>query len=1138
MNKNNKFKFAFCVGMLTSFAFAGKLMSQINTFPWIENFGSSGCGLPSGFTNSGSDPWDFQNVNETYMLGLDHTSNGGCFANMDDSGTAVDDSSLLVTDTFDITSIPNGRLSFWWQNSNGTTSQPAPTGPRPWTNLYVDVSTDGGASWIRGAWAVEDSQQVGWTEGLLNLAPYVSTTLQLRFRGLETQSFYSDMSIDDLMIFNPPNDDASITQLYGLDVICAGSVPVTAKLKNVGGGALTSATINWTVNGVLQTPYNYAGNLASLADTLINIGSFTAASGVAYNVVAWSSAPNASVDGNTSNDTVSISGVMPGLAAGTYTVGPAGDFTSLVDLANTLSSHGVCGAITVNVTNGTYPGKLYFGPISGTSSVNTININGNGATISAAPTSADRYVVRLDGVQYLTLDSLVIVGTDATYGWGVHLMNNANNNTISNCTIDLTAVTSTSSLNSSGILASNSTSSMTTGGYTASNCTFSGNTIMGGASNGGLYYAIRLNGTTAGEGAADNTIINNTIVDGYIYNIYLNDTRGTLVSGNDISRAGKLTVSTFYGIYLTGDCRDVLIERNRIHNTHDAASSLTGAAYGVYFSSADAPAAQPNIVANNLLYNFNGDGTVYAFYNSGSDSTHFYYNTVSLDHTAATAGTTRGFYQTTTASGIVIQNNIFSITRGGSGEKHGLYFNTNTSDIFSDNNIIYLNSSGTGAQSTGRWDAVNYIDLAGWQTANNGVFDLMSDSLDPAFTSLVTNDFTPTSFTANNMAMPIAGITSDFFNNTRSSTPDPGAIEYAIVPMNDSCTQAVTIATGLISGTTVDATTDIAPACTVTDDPSGGVWYHYLAKGDFVSLALCNSSFDTRIRVFEGSCGNLTCVAGNDDSCGVQSVVGWCSANATDYYILVYGNGGVSGTFELSLSETALSDPTITAASNAFCAGDSLELQASVARSYEWNDVASTTTPLLVVKEAGVYWVEVIDTNGCAGISDPFTVTENPLPVVNLGADTTICDNASITLDAGPGNVFVWSTGQNTQTISYSGSNGSALVTVVVTDVNGCNGQDEIDITVDICSGIEENDNNIGVVYPNPTNGPLVVELNTTGQYLLEIRDIRGVVVYTTDFISVSGQQQELDLGFLQKGMYTLTMHNNISNFMKRIVLQ
>src|SRR5690606_26087387 len=110
-------------------------------------------------------------------------------------------------------------------------------------------------------------------------------------------------------------------------------------------------------------------------------------------------------------------------------------------------------------------------------------------------------------------------------------------------------------------------------------------------------------------------------------------------------------------------------------------------AYAVYITGVDAPATAPNQVVNNLVYDFITEGTIYAFYNSSSDNAQYYHNTISLDdQTLVGSDITRGFYQTTAATGLDFRNNVISITRSGTGDKHAIYLNTAGTVITSNNN--------------------------------------------------------------------------------------------------------------------------------------------------------------------------------------------------------------------------------------------------------------------------------------------------------------------------------------------------------------------------------------------------------------------------------------------------------------------
>jgi len=123
-------------------------------------------------------------------------------------------------------------------------------------------------------------------------------------------------------------------------------------------------------------------------------------------------------------------------------------------------------------------------------------------------------------------------------------------------------------------------------------------------------------------------------------------------------------------------------------------------------------------------------------------------------------------------------------------------------------------------------------------------------------------------------------------------------------PPNDNCTGAQAVTCGsVISSTTVGANSDVAPTCGTGDGTGGGVWYSIIGTGSDITASLCTgTAYDSKIRVYTGSCGGLTCVTGNDDFCGLQSEVTWTSTSGTTYYILVHGFSSSEGAFDLTIT--------------------------------------------------------------------------------------------------------------------------------------------------------------------------------------------------------------------------------------------
>ncbi|WP_258455051.1 HYR domain-containing protein, partial [Aequorivita sp. CIP111184] len=133
-------------------------------------------------------------------------------------------------------------------------------------------------------------------------------------------------------------------------------------------------------------------------------------------------------------------------------------------------------------------------------------------------------------------------------------------------------------------------------------------------------------------------------------------------------------------------------------------------------------------------------------------------------------------------------------------------------------------------------------------------------------------------------------------------------LEAEAIPPNDLCANAITLTgDGVVSGTTVFASVDSGnPTCGPASITSPGVWYKFTdtsGTGSIVDLDLCSgTTFDTKLSVFSGSCGALTCVVGNDDSCGLQSAVNFTTDGSSTYYVLVHSFGGATGPFQLNVS--------------------------------------------------------------------------------------------------------------------------------------------------------------------------------------------------------------------------------------------
>jgi hypothetical protein len=131
-------------------------------------------------------------------------------------------------------------------------------------------------------------------------------------------------------------------------------------------------------------------------------------------------------------------------------------------------------------------------------------------------------------------------------------------------------------------------------------------------------------------------------------------------------------------------------------------------------------------------------------------------------------------------------------------------------------------------------------------------------------------------------------------------------------PENDVCSdvhEPLPTNGTVVLGSTVNAFDDgVVPCSSMSFSP--GLWYKVVGTGTGLMASTCGSAtdFDTVISVYSGSCGDLKCVANNDDSDSCEgyghSTVDWFAEEGVVYQIRVHGYDNNRGTFGLAVQET------------------------------------------------------------------------------------------------------------------------------------------------------------------------------------------------------------------------------------------
>ncbi len=167
---------------------------------------------------------------------------------------------------------------------------------------------------------------------------------------------------------------------------------------------------------------------------------------------------------------------------------------------------------------------------------------------------------------------------------------------------------------------------------------------------------------------------------------------------------------------------------------------------------------------------------------------------------------------------------------------------------------------------------------------------------------------------------------------------------------------------------------------------------------------------------------------------------------------------------------------------------------------------------------------------GCPLAYDSLVVGLIPPPVVNLGADTTLCTNQSLLLVAGsaPGNTYLWNngvTGPNVLAFTTSTTNVTNTYSVLLTNSIGCSNRDTIVIDFVVCSGLSEitSDNHL-LIYPNPTNGDAyILNKNQSSQpVMFSIFNVAGAKVLEQTW---SSNSDKMELSLSTQGIYLIKVH-------------
>lgn len=673
-------------------------------------------------------------------------------------------------------------------------------------------------------------------------------------------------------------NDASIAQLISAPKFCGTAQDLKVKVANRGSNAISNVTINWSIDGVIQTPINLVTLLDTLnhptnkSDTNITIGNITYSPNISKQIAVWTSLPNSSADTTVNNDTLSVR-LKPGLN-GVYTLGGVSpDFASFSAAIANIDSFGRCGPVTFNVLAGT---SFKSNPIiiTGLDSItfqksgvgtNPIiyGVNGTGSTDGVVNLKGSKNII-FDGID--VADSVSNATTSLQMEYGYSVINSSSsigssNNTIKNCKITLKR-TNTASF---GIVQSTTS---TAGGIAATS-------LAGGNHNNryenvkieNVYKGISLIGTagfpdsncviTSANG--DTTIVGantaNDIGNGtaLVYGINAADQKNVEISKCWVRNLTHTSTSTIQGIFIdngstTVDYGTARVWGNVVYNINRITStSATGTVHGIRI---DASTTANALVYNNVVYGVNNTSTIAtATANqmargisfgtvTGTGTASFFYNSVSINSSGLN-NSSAAFWKDGTGN-VVVRNNIFSNTspaQTGVSKHYASYISAGT--ITASNNVYWApNANGFVGFATADRISLPAFAAALTTTSPADGNEQGSANANPNFTSasdLTLAGTNPAVQSGLPIVSPLA-ITTDFLGNTRStsSATTIGAYESTQILL-DSTAPIITNVV-IVNSATPTVTANINDNGNSISAGDVRLWYRLGITGVFTAL--------------------------------------------------------------------------------------------------------------------------------------------------------------------------------------------------------------------------------------------------------------------------------------------------------------
>jgi len=226
-------------------------------------------------------------------------------------------------------------------------------------------------------------------------------------------------------------------------------------------------------------------------------------------------------------------------------------------------------------------------------------------------------------------------------------------------------------------------------------------------------------------------------------------------------------------------------------------------------------------------------------------------------------------------------------------------------------------------------------------------------------------------------------------------------------------------------------------------------------------------AFGTQIReVRAGESYGITCTSSCHFGLGANEVVETATVKWPSGLETIIDTPAINQYHTIN-EASCLVDVVIESSADGFCLGGSVVITAPAGfETYQWSN-GEVGVQSITVTEGGNFSILVTDSEGCVGSSNILSVIEvvGEQPTIEVEGSLNLCDGGTVVMTASEAESWLWSTGEETQTIEVT-SAGTFSVSVI-----------------DICSNASASEEHTVTLFDSPLGPPTLTSSASASEF-------------------------------------------------------